>query len=70
MTNVKLYSNSFLVVQVDEEVQLTHFMYSGWKGHDKDDVPNATHGFLDLVEHAMAHKAEANLTGPICVHDK
>lgn len=56
--------------QVHEEVRLVHFMYSGWKGQNASDVPSATHGFLDLVEHAAALKFESGLPGPIAVHCK
>ena len=54
--------------KVEEEVKLTHFAYSSWTGGDASDVPSATHGLLDLVEHATAHTTEAGLTGPIAVH--
>eukprot|EP00094_Tigriopus_californicus_P001276 TCALIF_01236-PA protein Name:"Similar to Ptp69D Tyrosine-protein phosphatase 69D (Drosophila melanogaster)" AED:0.07 eAED:0.07 QI:0/0.91/0.84/0.92/1/1/13/255/1330 len=56
--------------KVNEEVSLVHFMYSGWKGQNASDVPSATHGFLDLVEHAAALKFESGLPGPIAVHCK
>ncbi len=65
--------------KVEEEVNLTHFAYSGWgdapqrppspnPGQGSPEVPTSTHGLLDLVEHALAHKVEASLPGPIAVH--
>ena len=65
--------------KVEEEVNLTHFAYSGWgdapqrprspnPGQGSPEVPKATTGLLDLVEHALAHKVEASLPGPIAVH--
>lgn len=65
--------------KVEEEVNLTHFAYSGWgdapqrppspnPGQGSPEVPKSTHGLLDLVEHALAHKVEASLPGPIAVH--
>merc|ERR1719323_2048942 len=65
--------------KVEEEVTLTHFAYSGWgdapqrprspnPGQGSPEVPKATTGLLDLVEHALAHKVEASLPGPIAVH--
>ncbi len=47
---------------------MTHFAYSSWTGDSSADVPSQSHGLLDLVEHALAHKAEAQLPGPIAVH--
>ena len=69
----------FLYSKVEEEVNLTHFAYSGWgdapqrprspnPGQGSPEVPKATTGLLDLVEHALAHKVEASLPGPIAVH--
>ena len=66
-------------MKVEEEVQLTHFAYSGWgdapqrprspnPGQGSPEVPSSTTGLLDLVEHALAHKVEASLPGPIAVH--
>ena len=66
-------------MKVEEEVQLTHFAYSGWgdapqrprspnPGQGSPEVPQNTTGLLDLVEHALAHKVEASLPGPIAVH--
>jgi hypothetical protein len=65
--------------KVEEEVSLTHFAYSGWgdapqrppspnPGQGSPEVPATTHGLLDLVEHALAHKVQASLPGPIAVH--
>ncbi len=54
--------------KVEEEVDLVHFEYSAWTGDTASDLPSRTQGLLDLVEHAMAHKTEAGLTGPIAVH--
>ena len=65
--------------KVEEEVTLCHFAYSGWgdapqrprspnPGQGSPEVPAATTGLLDLVEHALAHKVEASLPGPIAVH--
>jgi protein-tyrosine phosphatase len=57
-----------LNTKVAEEIGLTHFEYSSWTGDAAEDVPSSTHGILDLVEHATAHRTEAGLTGPIAVH--
>ena len=65
--------------RVEEEVTLTHFAYSGWgdapqrprspnPGLGSPEMPANTTGLLDLVEHALAHKVEASLPGPIAVH--
>ena len=65
--------------RVEEEVILTHFAYSGWgdapqrprspnPGLGSPEMPANTTGLLDLVEHALAHKVEASLPGPIAVH--
>ena len=69
--------------KTEEEVHLSHFAYSGWNskskigavspsaGEESDEkMPESTYGLLDLVEHAMAHKIEASLPGPIAVHCK
>ncbi len=66
-------------MKVEEEVSLAHFAYSGWgdapqrprspnPGQGSPEMPNATTGLLDLVEHSLAHKIEASLPGPIAVH--
>ena len=47
---------------------MIHFAYSSWTGDSSADVPSQSHGLLDLVEHALAHKSEAQLPGPIAVH--
>ena len=64
----------FLVynTKVEEEVKMAHFAYLGYGNmmEDSADVPADTHGLLGLVEHAMAHKIEASLPGPIAVHCK
>ncbi len=70
--------------KVDEEVRLTHFEYLGWPGGSSSSsdsaapLPSSTHGLLDLVEHATAHKTEresprspyssSSSSGPIAVH--
>lgn len=58
--------------KAEEEVTLTHFEYGSWPGDPGVEAPSAvpasTHGLLDLVEHATAHRTEAGLTGPIAVH--
>lgn len=65
--------------RVEEEVSMTHFAYSGWgdapqrprspnPGQGSPEMPATTTGLLDLVEHALAHKIEASLPGPIAVH--
>ncbi len=46
-------------LQVEEEVHLSHFWYSTWPEGDSSAVPAATHGLLDLVEHATAHKVSS-----------
>lgn len=56
--------------QTEEDMDLTHFAFSSWTGQDPADVPSKTTGILDLVEHAMAHKTESHLPGPIAVHCK
>ncbi len=57
-----------LNTKVEEEVSLTHFEYNNWSGDSASDLPSTTHGLLDLVEHATAHKTEAGLSGPVAVH--
>jgi len=57
-----------LNTKVEEEVSLMHFEYAAWSGDAAEDVPSSTHGLLDLVEHATAHRTEAGLSGPIAVH--
>ena len=39
-------------------------------GNDPAEVPSKPHGLIDLVEHAMAHKVEQHLSGPVAVHCK
>lgn len=63
-------NETYIFFQAEEEVTLTHFAYDSWKGDEACDVPSKTHGLLDLVEHAAAHKIEASLPGPIAVHCK
>ena len=73
------YDIHFTYIIVYFKVNLTHFAYSGWgdapqrprspnPGQGSPEVPKATTGLLDLVEHALAHKVEASLPGPIAVH--
>ena len=56
--------------QTEDEANLTHFAFNSWTGNDPAEVPSKPHGLIDLVEHAMAHKVEQHLSGPIAVHCK
>ena len=37
-------------------------------GEDPQSLPENSHGLLDLIEHATAHKTEMRRSGPIAVH--
>ena len=60
----------FCVSKTEDDANLTHFAYNSWTGNDPAEVPSKPHGLIDLVEHAMAHKVEQHLSGPIAVHCK
>ena len=65
-----LFRVLFCVSKTEDDANLTHFAYNSWTGNDPAEVPSKPHGLIDLVEHAMAHKVEQHLSGPIAVHCK